>query len=183
MNKLLDAVEFATIRHAGQLRQRAKGIAPLPYIVHPVGVARLVADHTDVDDDVLIAAVLHDVVEDTDTTVEEVERAFGARVAGLVAELTDPPGLKGAAKNASQLARIHAMSHYARIIKLADKTYNVRDIRINPPGWSRAARLGYLEHAEAVVRAFEFGLGVRLVERFDAEAAMTRAVMMDEAAR
>lgn len=181
MQHLLKAIEFATIRHAGQMRQCAKGAARIPYIVHPVGVAHLLADHTNVGEDVLVAAVLHDVVEDTATTIEEVERVFGSTVAGLVAELTDPPGVTGQEADASQLARAPTMSWTAQIIKLADKTYNVRDLRVNPPGWKLASRLGYLGHSIEVVQAFGFSPGLRLLERFDAEATLTRAALDEEA--
>jgi guanosine-3',5'-bis(diphosphate) 3'-pyrophosphohydrolase len=182
MQHLLKAIEFAATRHAGQTRQHAKGAAPLPYIVHPVGVASLLVDHTNVGEDVLVAAILHDVVEDTTTTIEEIEQVFGPTVAGVVAELTDPPGVTGREADASQLARAPTMSWSARLIKLADKTYNVRDLRLNPPGWKLASRLGYLGHCIEVVQAFGFSPGLRLLERFEAEAALTRAALDEEAA-
>jgi len=182
MDILLKAIEFAIKRHGSQLRKRAAG-APLPYVIHPVEVASMIADHTNMGEEVVVAAILHDVVEDTSTTLAEIERAFGSTVAGLVGELTDPPYRDTADKHAGQLARAPALSFPAKIVKLADKTCNVRDLRVNPPAWRLASRIGYLDHAVEVVRALGFSPGLRLLERFDGEAALTRAALLEEKGR
>ena len=89
--QLLKAAHYAAVKHRAQRRKDADAT---PYINHPLGVAMLLASEGGVTDvDVLMAAVLHDTVEDTDATLDEVERVFGARVAGLVAEVTDDKSL------------------------------------------------------------------------------------------
>lgn len=182
---LLDAIEFATIRHAGQMRNRKSG-PPIPYIVHPIGVANILVDiGVRADSDLIVAAILHDVVEDTDTTIAEIEERFGARVAKLVAEVTDPPGLSKRAAHEYQVTRAAGMSLDARYLKLADKLYNVRDLRDAPPDWSLDSRRGYLENCIRVVHAmFTVQNGadaLGLLDRFYQEAALTRESVRAEA--
>ena len=147
---LLKAAAFAADRHR---RQKRKDHEATPYINHPLEVARLLAEEGGVRDaEVLTAALLHDVIEDTRTTRRELERRFGARVAALVAEVTDDKRLPKQVRKRLQIEHAPQMSRAAALIKIADKTCNLRDIRERPPkGWSAARRRGYFAHAMAVV--------------------------------
>lgn len=174
MNVLLDALHFAATRHTGDYR---KGPMPdgtrIPYINHPIAVARQLAVVGGVTDaDVLCAAVLHDTVEDTPTTNQELEARFGARVAALVAEVTDDPRLKSAERKLVQEREAPTKSPLGKLIRIADKTCNVRDITDTPPvGWEDGRRLRYFDWAERVVGGMR-GSNAPLEADFDA--ALTR---------
>jgi len=127
---LLDrAIEFAVRAHAGTER-RGKGF---PYIVHPMEAMAIVATMTP-DQEVLAAAALHDVVEDTDVTVEEIRAAFGDRVASLVAcesdivlaELSEEASWP--VRKQAAIDRLAAASHDAKVVALGDKLSNMRAI-------------------------------------------------------
>jgi myo-inositol-1(or 4)-monophosphatase len=128
--ELLDrAIVFAVHAHAGTER-RGKGF---PYIVHPLEAVEIVATITP-DQELLAAAALHDVVEDTDVTVDELREAFGERVAALVASESDVV-IEGMSEEDSwhtrkQIAidRLAAASHEAKIVALGDKLSNMRAI-------------------------------------------------------
>ena len=127
---LLDrAVVFAIRAHAGTER-RGKGF---PYIVHPMEAVEIVATMTN-DPELLAAAVLHDTVEDTDVTIEQIAAEFGERVASLVASESDEPHEKGdsldnwRARKQAAIDRIAAASHDAKIVALGDKLSNMRAI-------------------------------------------------------
>jgi guanosine-3',5'-bis(diphosphate) 3'-pyrophosphohydrolase len=147
---LLTAAAFAADRHR---RQKRKDHEATPYINHPLEVARLLAEEGGVRDaEVLAAALLHDVIEDTRTSRAELARRFGARIADLVAEVTDDKRLPKQVRKRLQIEHAPQMSRAAALIKIADKTCNLRDLRGRPPkGWSRARRRGYFAHAKAVV--------------------------------
>ena len=116
-------------------------------------MARLLADAGRVSDaDVLQAAVLHDTLEDTRTTGEELEARFGAAVRRLVEEVTDDKRLPDAERKRLQIEHAAGLSPGARLIKIADKIANVGDVGDAPPrNWSLARRNAYLDWAEAVV--------------------------------
>lgn len=147
---LLDAAAFAAQRHANQTR---KGDAGEPYVNHVIEVAEILSATT-VGDDValLMAALLHDTVEDTDTTAAELETAFGADVASLVMEATDDKTLKKVERKRLQVENAPHKSPRARLLKTADKTSNLRSIAISPPsGWREPRMTEYVEWAVAVV--------------------------------
>ena len=148
--KLADAYRFAADRHVGQ---RRKGEAAEPVVNHLAEVADLVARATEgADVDLIVAAVLHDTVEDTATTFEELAARFGGRVAGLVAEVTDDKSLPLAERKRLQVEHTAHASHGAKVIKLADKTSNLRAMAESPPrDWSAARRADYLEWGRQVV--------------------------------
>lgn len=150
---LMAAAAFAARRHHGQLRSSSS--APgVPYIVHCFDVAELLARFGVGDTAVLTAAILHDVVEDTDTRLGEVERVFGARVAQLVGWLTLPQGCRDyKAKHAHQLQMMAEMDVAGCLIKVADKCSNVGGMLAFPPKWSVKAILGYARSAYEVVHA------------------------------
>lgn len=146
---LLRALDFAAKHHAGQ---RRKGARAEPYLNHLAEVARLAGEATGGDDPELIAAaLLHDVVEDQEVTIAEVEAAFGADVAGLVAEATDDKSLPKAERKRLQVEHAPGRSARAKVLKLADKISNLRSLAADPPDdWDQARRLAYVDWAEAV---------------------------------
>ena len=147
---LLSALRFAAHKHRDH---RRKDPEASPYINHPIEVAELLATVGNVSDlDLLRAAILHDTVEDTDATPEELEELFGARVRSLVAEVTDDPGLSRSARKRRQVEGAPNLSPEAKQLKIADKICNIRDItRSSPREWSLERRREYLEWAQRVV--------------------------------
>jgi (p)ppGpp synthase/HD superfamily hydrolase len=133
--------------------QRRTGDAAEPYLNHLTEVAELVAMATNGDDiDVVIAAVLHDTVEDTNATLDELKNEFGSRVSTFVAEVTDDKSLPKATRKLLQIEHAAQASPGAKIIKLADKTANLRALAASPPSdWSPARRNQYLTWAQQVV--------------------------------
>ena len=147
---LLKAIEFASRKHS---TQRRKDKEASPYINHPIAVTHLLADTGGVTDLVtLMAAVLHDTIEDTETTTEELEAQFGRTVRRVVEELTDNKSLPKADRKQRQIDHAPTLSKRAKTIKLADKIANVQDVTDAPPAdWDRARRIDYLEWTEKVV--------------------------------
>lgn len=147
---LLDALHFAADRHRDQ---RRKGPGAVPYINHPIAVARLLATVGGVTDlDVLRAAILHDTVEDTETSFADLETRFGPRTTGFVREVTDDKALPKAERKALQVAHASGCSDGAALVKLADKTCNLLDIATAPPEhWPLARQLAYFDWALDVV--------------------------------
>ncbi len=169
---LARAWRFAAERHA---HQRRKGEAAEPYVNHLAEVADLVARATEGRDANLIAAaVLHDTIEDTSTTRDELAKDFNADIAALVAEVTDDKSLEKARRKELQIMNASAKSARAKIVKLADKTSNLRSLANSPPAdWDLARRREYLEWAERVVKGLR-GTNAWLEERFDEVAARLR---------
>jgi guanosine-3',5'-bis(diphosphate) 3'-pyrophosphohydrolase len=147
---LLRALAFAASKHR---HQRRKDAHASPYINHPIAVASVLAVEAGIrDETILLAAVLHDTVEDTETTVEELREQFGDAVAQLVAELTDDKSLPKDVRKQLQIEHAAAASRDAKQLKLADKICNVRDVTATPPeNWSMQRRREYLDWAERVV--------------------------------
>ncbi|MBI1723521.1 MAG: bifunctional (p)ppGpp synthetase/guanosine-3',5'-bis(diphosphate) 3'-pyrophosphohydrolase [Gemmatimonadetes bacterium] len=148
--RLLEAVHFSAERHRDQ---RRKGASRAPYINHPIEVAHLLARVGEVTDlTTLLAAILHDTIEDTGTTGEELEARFGREVRLLVEEMTDDKRLPKEERKRLQIAHAARASPRAKLIKLADKICNVRDVTHTPPSdWSHERRVAYLDWTEAVV--------------------------------
>ncbi len=147
---LLTALAFAARKHRDQ---RRKDHHASPYINHPIALAdSLVNEGGVTDTDVLCAALLHDTVEDTETTFEELEQAFGATVAGIVMEVTDDKTLPKAERKRLQIAHAPHLSDAARLVKLADKIANLRDLIAHPPpDWSEMRKREYFDWAARVV--------------------------------
>ncbi len=147
---LFEALAFAAHKHRAQ---RRKDVEASPYINHPIALARTLAVEGGVSDTkTLIAAVLHDTVEDTDTSIEEIRAMFGAKVADVVREVTDDKTLEKADRKRLQIEHAPHMSKRAALVKLADKTSNLRDVASNPPrGWSLERKRAYFDWAKAVV--------------------------------
>ena len=172
---LLRALHFAADRHQGQ---RRKGSSQMPYINHLIGVATLLAVTGSVTDEtLLVGAVLHDTVEDTDTTFEELELLFGKEVADLVREVTDDKTLPKHVRKDLQVAHAATASPNAKQLKIADKTCNLRDVMDHPPvNWSRERRLEYFEWASRVVANCR-GHNCALEAEFDAVFAAGEALL------
>jgi guanosine-3',5'-bis(diphosphate) 3'-pyrophosphohydrolase len=147
---LLAAMEFASRKHS---TQRRKGEDSAPYINHPIAVTYLLAETGGITDLVtLVAAVLHDTIEDTATTRAELDERFGPTVRKVVEEVTDDKTLDEAVRKALQVEHAPSLSRRAKAIKLADKIDNVRDVTDHPPPhWSQARRVQYLDWSERVV--------------------------------
>jgi GTP diphosphokinase / guanosine-3',5'-bis(diphosphate) 3'-diphosphatase len=150
INKLVEAASFAAQRHTGHHR---KGDTKEPYINHPLEVANLIANVGGVDDiDVLIAAILHDTVEDVGVKREEIVDRFGERVAGIVMEVTDDKSLPKPERKRLQVEHAPHLSREAKLVKLGDKISNITDIANNPPsGWDTQRRHDYIDWGESVV--------------------------------
>lgn len=150
MNRLLAAIAFAADKHRDQ---RRKDAAASPYINHPIALANVLANEAEIDDErVLIAAVLHDTLEDTETTVQELVRNFGQEIAEIVVEVSDDKALPKAARKQQQIDHAPHISRRAKLVKLADKICNLRDIAHFPPhDWSLQRCQEYFEWAKAVI--------------------------------
>lgn len=147
---LIEAVNFAAVKHQ---HQRRKDKDATPYINHPIGVARILTSEAGIYDiTTLQAAILHDTVEDTDTTLDEIEEHFGKKVRNIVDEVTDDKNLPKHVRKQLQIEHAPQRSYEAKLVKLADKLYNLRDLsRSTPVGWSRDRVLEYFEWAKEVV--------------------------------
>jgi guanosine-3',5'-bis(diphosphate) 3'-pyrophosphohydrolase len=161
---ILHALEFASLKHRDQRRKDADAS---PYINHPIALATLLTREGVVEDIVLAAAILHDTLEDTQTTPAELREHFGERVAGIVAEVTDDKNLLKVERKRLQIEHAATISREAKLVKLADKICNVRDVADHPPArWDLARRREYFEWAKAVVDRMR-GTHPGLERRFD----------------
>ena len=147
---LLKALAFAAGKHRDQRRKDAEAS---PYINHPIALADVLVNEGGVTDvEVLCAALLHDTVEDTATTHEELLEAFGSRIARIVAEVTDDKALSKAERKRLQVEHAVHLSPEAKLVKLADKICNLRDVALHPPAnWDLARRREYFDWARSVV--------------------------------
>jgi guanosine-3',5'-bis(diphosphate) 3'-pyrophosphohydrolase len=147
---ILKALNFAAEKHRNQ---RRKDQEASPYINHPIALAHVLWNEAEVIDvSVIVAALLHDTVEDTETTPEELEHLFGQEVRLLVAEVTDDKSLPKEVRKQLQIDHASSLSQQARLIKLADKICNLRDMVASPPAnWSGDRKRDYFEWAKQVI--------------------------------
>lgn len=147
---LIKCVNFAAEKHR---TQRRKDPEKTPYINHPIGVAYILTNEAKITDpEVLQAALLHDTVEDTETTFEEIEELFGKRVCSIVAEVTDNKSLAKEERKRLQIVHAPLSSYEAKLVKLADKLYNLRDLEIAAPeGWSEQRVQEYFAWSAKVI--------------------------------
>ena len=166
MNLLIKAIEFAADKHRNQRRKDADAS---PYINHPIALANVLANEAGVDDEkVLMAAILHDTIEDTDTTSRELEAVFGDEIAAIVLEVTDDMLLPKDERKRLQIEHASTISESAKLVKLADKICNLRDVADNSPThWTLERRQQYFEWAKAVVDGLS-SVHPRLEQLFDA---------------
>jgi len=164
MSLIIRAAHFAAEKHKNQRRKDADAT---PYINHPLTLAKILSLEADVrDPETLAAAILHDTVEDTETTEQELVDNFGANIARIVMEVTDDKSLPKAERKRLQVANAAKKSPQAKLVKMADKIANLRDVAVSPPGtWPLERRQDYFDWAREVVQ----GLGdtnPRLAELF-----------------
>jgi guanosine-3',5'-bis(diphosphate) 3'-pyrophosphohydrolase len=165
MNQLIQAIAFAANKHRNQRRKDADAS---PYINHPIALADVLANEGGVTDEtVLIAAILHDTIEDTETTAEELTAIFGETITAIVLEVTDDKALPKAERKRLQIEHAPTISAAAKLVKLADKICNLRDIVASPPEkWSLERRQAYFDWAKAVVNGLR-GIHPELEQIFD----------------
>ncbi len=146
---ILKAVNFSAQKHRTQRRKDNVS----PYINHPIAVAETLARVGHVRDvDTIVAAILHDTIEDTETSPEEIELEFGEKVRSLVMEVTDDKTLVKAERKRLQVEHAPKISLAAKLIKLSDKTNNLIDMINHPPrDWPLKRRVEYLDWAEKVI--------------------------------
>jgi guanosine-3',5'-bis(diphosphate) 3'-pyrophosphohydrolase len=163
--RVLQAVRFSAEKHRDQ---RRKGPDSSPYVNHPIEVAETLWREGGVRDiDVIVAAILHDTIEDTKTTPAEVEEHFGRSVRELVEEVTDDKSLSKAERKRLQVEHAPMLSPGAKQIKLGDKAANVRDVAFSPPAdWPFDRRVDYLSWADSVVNGLR-GCNARLEAFYD----------------
>jgi guanosine-3',5'-bis(diphosphate) 3'-pyrophosphohydrolase len=151
MKKIILAANFAATKHRDQ---RRKDREASPYINHPLALAFVLTNEVEgVDDeDVIAAAILHDTIEDTNTINSEIADLFGDNVLGIVLELTDDKSLPKAIRKQLQIDNASKLSREAKLVKLADKICNLRDMANSPPfDWSLERQQEYFEWAKTVV--------------------------------
>ncbi len=167
------AADFAARQHSAQ---RRKGESAEPYINHLTEVAALLSEATGGGDVVLLlGGLLHDTLEDTATTYEDLAERFGPEVAALVAEVTDDKSLPKEERKRLQIEKTPGKSRRAKLLKLADKTSNLRSLVHSPPkGWTEERLRDYVRWADAVVRSCR-GLNAGLEAGFDAAYEEARA--------
>ncbi len=164
---LVQAVAFAAEKHR---TQRRKDKEASPYINHPIALANVLANEAgQTDIDVLCAAILHDTIEDTTTTPEELETLFGSQVCNMVREVTDDKQLPKEVRKQLQIEYGPHLSDGAKLIKLADKICNLRDVTNSPPSdWSLERRIAYFDWTKNVIDGLR-GRDAGLEALFDAE--------------
>jgi len=147
---LLKALAFAAYKHKDQ---RRRDVLASPYINHPISLANILCNEGHVTDtETICGALLHDTVEDTETTAEELEQEFGKTIRDIVMDVSDDKTLPKAARKQAQIDHAAHISAKAKLVKLADKISNLRDVRYNAPAdWSLQRRQEYFDWAQKVI--------------------------------
>lgn len=150
VGQLLQALAFAAEKHRDQ---RRKDQVATPYINHPISLVYILWHEAGISDPtVLIGALLHDTVEDTDTCLEDLSALFGEEVERIVAQLTDNKALPRAVRKQQQVDHAAQVDDQAKLIKLADKIHNLRDLVKSPPlSWTQQRRWEYCAWSKQVV--------------------------------
>lgn len=172
---LLKALHYAADLHK---EGRRKGKAGEPYVNHLIEVAELLSRVGGVSDvEILQAAILHDVVEDTAATLDDVERGFGKAVRHIVEQVTDDTSLSRRQRKQKQIEKAPNLSDAAKMVKIADKISNICAVMLSPPpDWSRERRFEYVEWSERVVQGCR-GCNPRLEAYYDRAVAECREVL------
>lgn len=162
---IVRAAQFAAEKHKNQ---RRKDLDASPYINHPLALASVLAVEGGVESpEVICAALLHDTIEDTETTADELTAIFGDKVTGIVLEVTDDKSLNKDVRKEEQVRHAPHISREAKLVKLADKICNLRDILASPPAdWSAERKRAYFEWAARVVAGLR-GVHAGLESKFD----------------
>lgn len=176
---LLKAIAFASEKHRIQTRKDSAGT---PYINHPVKVALTLAEAGEQKNTgLLVAGILHDTIEDTDTTPEEIFALFGKDVLKIVLEVTDDKTLPQEERKRIQVQQASRKSPAAKKLKLADKICNVNDMIYHPPeGWSVSRKLNYLLWAEQVLQGLR-GVNFVLEDRLESLIAQGKEMLKETA--
>jgi len=163
---LLKALHFAAEKHSNQRRKDSRAS---PYINHPIQVTEILWRVGEVRDEaLLLASILHDTIEDTTATADEIRAEFGEEVLALVLEVTDDKNLPKQVRKQLQVETAPHKTRNAKLLKLADKISNVGDIITSPPGgWSLERRREYLLWTERVVTGLR-GISPNLEGQYDA---------------
>ncbi|TFU05985.1 bifunctional (p)ppGpp synthetase/guanosine-3',5'-bis(diphosphate) 3'-pyrophosphohydrolase [Polymorphobacter arshaanensis] len=163
--RLIHALAFAAHKHRDQ---RRKDKDASPYINHPIALAHILISEGGVSDAVVLcAAILHDTIEDTKTTYAELKSNFGTEIADVVMEVTDDKSLEKAERKKLQIAHAAKASPRAKLVKLADKIANLRDLASTPPhDWSIERRRDYFDWAKQVIDGVR-GTNPQLEAAFD----------------
>jgi len=169
--KIVEAIAFASERHKSQTR---KGAGEVPYINHPIAVAKLLSDFGEDDIELNISAFLHDVVEDTTKNEKEIKEIsdiiiekFGEIVLLTVLEVSDNKSLPVEERKRLQVVHTPKLSDRAKKLKIADKICNILDIKNDPPeNWPVQRKLAYLDWSKQVVNGAK-GLNKKLDKYFD----------------
>jgi len=149
LSLLFKALAFSAEKHT---KQRRKDVDKTPYINHPISLANILAQRWVIDENVLCGAILHDTIEDTETTVAELQEHFGEKITSIVLEVTDDKSLEKSVRKQKQIEHAASISHEAKLVKLADKIANIRDIINSPPvDWSMERKKEYFAWAKDVV--------------------------------
>ncbi|MCP5160834.1 MAG: HD domain-containing protein [Hahellaceae bacterium] len=174
---ILKALAFAAHKHRDQ---RRKDAGASPYINHPIALADVLVNRGKIEDPLVIcAALLHDTVEDTETTTDELQHEFGHAIASIVLEVTDDKRLPKAERKRLQIEHAPHMSDAAKLVKLADKICNLADISLTPPkDWDLPRKQAYFDWARQVVDGVR-GIHPELEAIFD-EIYQTRPVSAKE---
>lgn len=183
IQRVLAAASFAAAVHA---THRRKGASQEPYINHPLEVAQILAEH-DAPEAAILAALLHDTVEDSSddpepVTLEALSERFGAEVASIVAEVSDDKSLPKETRKALQVRSAPKSSEGAKLVKLADKISNLRAIMVAPPAsWDHARRVEYVGWAGRVAAGLR-GVNPALEALFDSTYRAAMAALARETA-
>ena len=173
---LIDAFQFASYKHRFQFR---KGENHQAYIVHPAAVCKILSDSGVTDVEILCGALLHDTVEDTQTTFEELEEKFGPKITQYVRELTDDKSLDKISRKKSHLAEAYVESKGAQMINLADRINNCESLIESCPmslGPHKKAQ-GYIVWSKKIADAVK-GTNPNLDKRF--EDLLTKNIHMED---
>ena len=159
------AMEFAADKHRGQSRKDEKNT---PYINHPISLAHLLSDVGEITDaNVIAAALLHDTVEDTDATIDEIGDVFGNKIMNIVREVTDDKSLPSPERKRLQIENAAHISHEAKLVKLADKICNLQDMILRPPvKWTLERKCEYFDWSKEVIDRLR-GTNSKLENLFD----------------
>ena len=142
IDRLLNAINFSAIKHKNQ---RRKNQEKSPYINHPIEVATFLSNAGVTDVNILMAAVLHDTIEDTATTYDEISYKFGSDVAETVLECSDDKKLDKVQRKKLQIEHAEVISTAAKLVKMSDKLSNMKDLMHNPPShWTQTEIIGYV---------------------------------------
>jgi guanosine-3',5'-bis(diphosphate) 3'-pyrophosphohydrolase len=162
---ILKALEFSARKHKNQ---RRKDVEASPYINHPISLANILCNEAHVTDvNVICGALLHDTIEDTETEPEELQDEFGVEIKDIVMDVTDDTSLHRHERKQAQIDHAPHISREAKLVKLADKISNLRDVSSNPPpSWSLDRRQEYFEWAKKVIDQLR-GTDAQLESIFD----------------